>query len=117
MTYSDLKYINEFEGIQAERSDGVTVYFAPGTPEHKQSVAGDFGSIAAYEAPPQMTLEQIAEAQIRSQRNNLLDESDWTQVEDAPVDKVAWATYRQALRDVPQQTDFPTEVVWPEKPQ
>jgi len=32
------------------------------------------------------------------------------------VDQAAWATYRQDLRDVPQQAGFPTTVVWPTKP-
>jgi hypothetical protein len=61
-------------------------------------------------------LEQLA-AQARSQRNALLSGSDWTQVPDAPVDQTAWAEYRQALRDVPQQTGFPTEITWPVKPE
>lgn len=52
----------------------------------------------------------------RLERNRLLAETDWTQVADAPVDKAAWATYRQALRDIPQQAGFPETVVWPEKP-
>lgn len=53
---------------------------------------------------------------IRSTRNRMLSESDWTQLEDSPVDKAAWATYRQALRDVPTQEGFPWTVQWPEKP-
>lgn len=52
----------------------------------------------------------------RSERNRLLSESDWTQVADAPVDKAAWATYRQALRDLPQQAGFPVTITWPVKP-
>ena len=55
-------------------------------------------------------------AEMRKQRDQLLAESDWTQVADAPVDQVAWATYRQALRDVPQQPGFPDNVTWPDKP-
>ena len=55
-------------------------------------------------------------AVIRADRNRRLNESDWTQVEDSPVDKAAWATYRQALRDVPSQAGFPWNVNWPEKP-
>jgi hypothetical protein len=61
----------------------------------------------------QKTAEQIAEeiktkkVQVRDQRNDLLSASDWTQLADAPVDKAAWATYRQALRDLPQQPGFP----------
>ena len=52
----------------------------------------------------------------RNQRDTLLTQTDWTQVADAPVDKAAWATYRQALRDVPQQAGFPVTITWPEKP-
>ena len=54
---------------------------------------------------------------IRSQRNALLSESDWTQVPDAPVDQAAWKTYRQALRDITSQQGFPHEVTWPTKPE
>ena len=38
---------------------------------------------------------------MRLHRDRLLKESDWTQVDDAPVDRQAWAEYRQALRDFP----------------
>lgn len=53
---------------------------------------------------------------VRDQRNTKLSESDWTQVADAPVDKQAWATYRQALRDVTGQEGFPWTITWPEQP-
>jgi hypothetical protein len=53
---------------------------------------------------------------VRSQRDTKLASCDWTQVADAPVDKAAWATYRQALRDVPSQAGFPWEVIWPTTP-
>lgn len=65
--------------------------------------------------PDERALEQEAE-EVRTQRDALLKESDWTQVADAPVSQTAWADYRQALRDVPQQSGFPQEVVWPNKP-
>jgi len=64
---------------------------------------------------PELIAERQA-AQARSQRDALLSQSDWTQVPDAPVDQAAWAEYRQALRDVPQQAGFPTEITWPQKP-
>jgi hypothetical protein len=38
---------------------------------------------------------------LRTIRNRLLAESDWTQLPDATCDREAWATYRQALRDFP----------------
>ncbi|WP_338669789.1 tail fiber assembly protein [Pseudodesulfovibrio methanolicus] len=61
-----------------------------------------------------------AAADVRSQRDTLLDECDWTQVADAPLttEQVAeWTTYRQALRDIPQQEGFPAEVTWPVEPE
>jgi len=57
-----------------------------------------------------------AAAEIRTERDAKLTESDWTQVVDAPVDQAAWATYRQALRDIPDQAGFTTEVNWPTEP-
>jgi len=58
----------------------------------------------------------FTEEQIRTKRDSLLAESDWTQVADAPVDQTAWATYRQALRDIPTQSGFPNNVTWPTEP-
>ncbi len=55
--------------------------------------------------------------EIRKQRNALLVQSDWTQVADAPVDRTAWAVYRQELRDLTKQENFPTEFIWPTKPE
>jgi len=56
-------------------------------------------------------------SEARSKRNALLTASDWTQVADAPVDQSAWATYRQALRDVPDQAGFPDNIDWPTAPE
>lgn len=58
-----------------------------------------------------------ASANTRAQRDSLLAQSDWTQLPDAPTNsKAAWATYRQALRDITVQSGFPFQVVWPAKP-
>lgn len=56
-------------------------------------------------------------ASVRAQRNKLLTESDWTQINDSPVDKAEWAAYRQSLRDISTQDGFPLNVVWPNKPE
>ncbi len=53
---------------------------------------------------------------VRQQRGEKLKDSDWTQVIDAPVDQAAWATYRQALRDITGQEGFPWTITWPEQP-
>jgi len=53
---------------------------------------------------------------VRTTRDEKLKDTDWTQVADAPVDKTTWATYRQALRDLPKETGFPWDMTWPTEP-
>ena len=53
---------------------------------------------------------------IRNDRNQRLAECDWTQLADSPVDKSTWATYRQSLRNVPNQSGFPWTINWPTQP-
>ena len=55
-------------------------------------------------------------AAVRADRNARLAATDWTQITDSTADKPAWATYRQALRDVPSQVGFPQSVTWPQEP-
>jgi hypothetical protein len=64
---------------------------------------------------PDATNEQKWE-QIKLWRNIELSKSDWTQLPDAPVDKAAWATYRQALRDLPSQGGSADKVEFPVAP-
>ena len=72
---------------------------------------------AAEQEAAYITQKDAAQAEsVRSQRTQLLKDSDWTQVADAPVDKTAWAAYRQALRDVPTQAGFPWDIQWPVEP-
>ncbi len=60
--------------------------------------------------------EAGVEQDMRAERDRLLKDSDWTQVADAPVDREAWAAYRQALRDFPA-TWTPSETVdFPDPP-
>jgi predicted nucleic-acid-binding protein len=56
------------------------------------------------------------EQRMREVRNGLLADSDWTQVADAPVDREAWATYRQALRDFPATWTEGPEADFPDTP-
>ena len=53
---------------------------------------------------------------VRADRNKRLADCDWTQLSDSPADKAAWATYRQELRDVPEQAGFPWDITWPTAP-
>lgn len=57
--------------------------------------------------------------EIRKVRDRLLTATDWTQGADSPLsdaDKTAWATYRQALRDITDTYSSLDTVVWPTKP-
>lgn len=103
-----------FEGPQAQPTR-YQVAFRDGVEEidgkwyTKYSVADmDAEAIAAKDAA------QAAAA--RADRNAKLADSDWTQLADAPVTGTAWATYRQALRDVTAQAGFPWEITWPDAP-
>lgn len=81
--------------------DGGTVYTVAVQAKTQEDMAADTASQAA---------------QVRADRNRRLAASDWTQVADAPVDKAAWAIYRQSLRDISDQGTFPSSVTWPQEP-
>ncbi|WP_417526933.1 tail fiber assembly protein [Marinomonas shanghaiensis] len=73
-------------------------------------VSADFGS---------PTVDELWDY-IRFHRDQLIAETDWTQVADVQLSdekKKVWADYRQGLRDLPQQYENPSDVVWPTKPE
>jgi len=56
---------------------------------------------------------------IRAERGKLLVDSDWTQLKDSQLsasEQTEWGTYRQSLRDIPQDYDSPGDVIYPAKP-
>ena len=56
---------------------------------------------------------------VYTMRGALLQQSDWTQLIDVPLtdeQRAAWVTYRQELRDVPNQPGFPEQIIWPVAP-
>ena len=55
-------------------------------------------------------------ARMRYWRDRELESTDWTQLPDSTVDKAAWATYRQALRDMPKSNTDPRKITFPLKP-
>jgi hypothetical protein len=80
------------------------------------------GDVEAYVPPTQAELDAMLSEQLREKRGELLIEVDaiagnalrWATLSAEQQD--AWAVYRQALLDVPQQAGFPNDVVWPVKP-
>ena len=67
-------------------------------------------------ADPSLSVDDALAVQLRAKRDQLLKDSDWTMLMDTPTDKAEWATYRQALRDLPQAAGFPN-VAMPTMPE
>ena len=86
-------------------------------------LSGGKNRLITIEAIPQPTEAEIAEQKAnaaRAQRDRLLLQTDYLVSGDYPIsdsDLAAVKSYRQALRDVPEQEGFPDSVVWPELPQ
>jgi len=60
--------------------------------------------------------EKEAWGKLRSERNALLKNSDFSLLEDAPGDKGKWKKYRKELRELPSKTVDPRKPKWPKKP-
>jgi len=103
-----------FEGQQAQPTRYQTA-FADGV----EQVAGKWYtkySVADMDEEAIAALDAKQAESVREDRNKRLAETDWTQLTDAPADTEAWATYRNNLRNVTEQSGFPWEVTWPNKP-
>ena len=67
---------------------------------------------------PAPTDEELA-TQIRAKRDSLLNQTDYLMMPDYPISddkRKLIEEYRQALRDIPERSDFPRTITWPEKP-
>lgn len=89
----------------------------PDVNRYRVNVSGDTHFV---EPKPAQTID-IAR-HVRIERTKLLKISDWTQTADSPLSdtkKAEWATYRQALRDMPANADSwatINDIVWPNQP-
>ena len=70
---------------------------------------------AEHEAAYQARLDTEAAANVRSERDQKLRDTDWMGMSDVTM-STEWATYRQALRDIPSQAGFPNTITWPTEP-
>lgn len=58
-------------------------------------------------------------SKLRSKRDQMLSQTDWTQMNDSPLSaskRTEWATYRQSLRDLPSNTSDPANPTFPTEP-
>jgi hypothetical protein len=74
---------------------------------------------AEQEAAYQADLDAKAAESVRNQRDSELAKSDWRVIKDTETGVnmgAEWVTYRQALRDITDQSGFPNEIEWPTEP-
>lgn len=132
MNYRNAKYINDIGWIDCEIEHPVHgwIPYTLDPADTDMTVNNDellaamalAGDVAAYVPPTQAELDAAKAQAVRAQRDSLLLEVDaiagnalrWAAL-DADT-QAAWAAYRQALLDVPQQAGFPNDVTWPDKP-
>lgn len=112
-------YANQQEIVTEEGSKYVYDNYVVETIDRPQLSAYISGSLDAWIASAaEKEYEEVA-AEARKARNALIAETDYLLEADYPIseeDKAKWTTYRQALRDVPEQSGFPYEIIWPVKP-
>lgn len=80
------------------------------------SVDGVEQTITQAELDAMLYSPPATEGQIRSQRDQLIAETDWWATSDRTMTAEQTA-YRQALRDITDQAGFPTDITWPTKPE
>ena len=93
--------------------------------EDGQSIIEGIYEVSEYKIIDASPVEQSIDfwETIRLQRNELLNQSDWTQINDSPLSdskKQEWATYRQSLRDLPsthQSVNNIADVIFPSIPE
>jgi hypothetical protein len=101
-------------GVSIGTADDKTTWTVQ--PSNLQSAAQP--TIDAFDVDAQEGV--VAWAELRTARNLRLTDCDWTQLGDAQLTgaKVTeWQTYRQVLRDIPENTEDPSVVDWPSLPE
>ena len=106
---------SQYDGIEQLEGKWYTKYIL-GPIFTDTTLDGVTTSAAEAEAAYKAMKDAEQAANVRRSRNDLLTKCDWTQIADSTANKPAWATYRQALRDVTVQDGFPWNVTWPQEP-
>ena len=87
------------------------------SPDNVASKDADVGDIAIYLTDAEYDTALAASA--RQKRDRLIAATDYLVTPDYPIESDRLAKvkiYRQALRDIPEQSGFPRTITWPEKP-
>lgn len=80
----------------------------------------DYACNFDYESGQWVGDSATQETNVIARRNVMLYSSDWTQIPNGPLtteQQQEWAVYRQLLRDITAQSDYPFNIIWPTPPQ
>lgn len=105
------------DGVVINTIEVDSLDFMPNLVEATDGGIGWSYSDGVFTAPAISISDEVKAEAARARRNDALSKTDWTQAADSPVDSTAWATYRQALRDIPSQAGFPNTITWPTEPE
>jgi hypothetical protein len=115
-TGGDQYQYSVYDGVEQTGGKWYTKYILGPVFTNTTDEEGNVTTAAQHEATYKANKDAEKATAVREDRNKRLAETDWTQLTDAPVDTEAWATYRNNLRNVTEQSGFPWEVTWPNKP-
>ena len=131
MNYRNAKYIDTTRiDCEIEHSEFGWIFYTLDPADTDMTINNDdllaameaAGNVAPYVPPTQAELDAELSEQLRMDRDGLLVELDafvgnplrWATL--STEQQNAWAVYRQALLDVPQQAGFPNNITWPTEP-
>ena len=106
VTYDEQRRIEDAEGNPVLDAEGNETFETVTVSKTK----------AEQEAEYQARKDAEAAKSVRTQRDNLLKETDWMGLSDVTM-SAEMTTYRQALRDITEQEGFPYTIDWPTKPE
>lgn len=87
------------------------------SPDNVATKDTDVGDIAIYLTDAEY--DTVLAASTRQKRDRLIAATDYLVTPDYPIESDRLAKvkiYRQALRDIPEQSGFPRTITWPDKP-
>ena len=95
------------------KSDNAYIPFDEATTDYQEYLAWVSEGNTAEATDDTLTWDDI-----RTKRDQILRDTDWTMTSGATVDQAQWAAYRQVIRDIPQtyKDKTPDAVVWPTQP-
>jgi hypothetical protein len=106
-------------GVEEVKGQWFTKFIAGPVFTDTTDSEGKVTTAANNEAAYKAGVDATAAESVRTERNKLMHDTDWTQAADGKLSdsvKAAWVTYRQELRDLSAASGFPHTMTWPTKP-